>query len=69
MVKVKYIGQAPGVSDYVGKMEPGEIREVKKEVAEILIRGLFEIVKEGKVSAPPVKMVEECEECPKEKEE
>ena len=49
MVKVKYIGQAPGVSDFVGLMQPGEIREVNKRVADILVKGLFEIVEDKKV--------------------
>jgi hypothetical protein len=48
MVKVKYIGLAPGHTDYVGLMQPGEIREVNKRVAEILVRGQFEIVEEKK---------------------
>ena len=68
MVKVKYIGEAPA-DCMIGRVQPGEIREVKKELAEVLIRGLFKIVKNGKVAAPIEEPVEECEGCPKEKEE
>ena len=68
MVKVKYIGDYPA-DCMIGRVQPGEIREVKKELAEVLIRGLFKIVKNGKVAAPIKKEVEDCKDCPEEKEE
>ena len=70
MVKVKYIGDVPADSDFVGRVQPGEIREVRKEVADILITGKFKIVKKGKVSKAAVKKpAEDCVNCPEEKEE
>ena len=47
MVKVKYIGDVPG-DTFIGRLQPGEIREVNKELAEVLIRSKFELVKEPK---------------------
>ena len=68
MVKVKYIGAYPA-DCMIGRVEPGEIREVKKELAEVLVRGLFKIVKTGKVVAETFEEEEDCKDCPKEKEE
>lgn len=71
MVKVKYIGKTPGKTIIVGYMEPGDIREVTEEEAEILIRGMFKIVKEGKpvVKKAAAKPKKDCVKCPKKEEE
>ena len=47
MVKVKYIGDAPA-DTLIGRVLPGDIREVKKEIADKLIGHFFELVKEVK---------------------
>lgn len=45
MVKIKYIGDAPA-DTLIGRVQPGEIREVKKEIADKLIGHFFELVKQ-----------------------
>lgn len=70
MKRVKYIGQAPGVTYYVGKMLPGEVREVPDEIADMLLRGMFELV-EGEFYLPmkiEIKEKRDCIRCPKESE-
>jgi len=68
MKRVKYIGKAPGITYYVGKMLPGEVREVPDEIADMLIQGMFKLVK-GKYNLPMKVKIEkkvECTKCPKE---
>ena len=45
MVKVKYIGDAPA-DTLIGRVQPGDIREVKKEIADRIVGHFFELVKE-----------------------
>lgn len=69
MKRVKYIGQAPGVTYYVGKMLPGEIREVPDEIADMLLRGMFELTDEYMLPmVVKIKKNIECTRCPKESE-
>jgi sRNA-binding carbon storage regulator CsrA len=48
MVKVRYVGSIEGETIHVGIMKPGEVKTVNKEIAEVLLRGNFELVKEIK---------------------
>lgn len=49
-MKVKYIGGATAMSYILGVVEPGKIYEVKKEHGLKLCAGLFEEVKEKKIT-------------------
>ena len=65
MKRVKYIGKAPGITYYVGKMLPGEVREVPDEIAEMLLKGSFELTNEYALPMV-IKIKKECDKCPKE---
>lgn len=70
MKRIKYIGKTPGVTYYVGKMLPGEVREVPDEIADMLLKGWFELV-EGEYNLPMIVKIKknvECTRCPKESE-
>lgn len=69
MVKLRYIHYQRGSTAHVGILNPGEIVEVSDEVAEILLRGFFELVdKKSKVTKRKKRTpkTKECTKCPKE---
>lgn len=68
MKRVKYMGLITGETRFVGVMEPGEIVEVEDKIAEILLRGNFELVKGRRkkvIKKAAVKPAEDCDKCPK----
>jgi len=69
MVKLRYTYYQKGTTAHVGLLNPGDIVEVSDEVAEILLRGFFELVdKKSKVTKKKksIPKTKECTKCPKE---
>jgi hypothetical protein len=68
-MRVKYIGKNKVTNPYLGKLIPGEVREISDEIGKEMIMGRYFIETDEYQLPMIIKIKKECPKCPKKESE